>query len=100
MGLSRRAVDDISNSSSNTEADSVHRRINHGNTPSGIVRVNSTTVAAAVNLYSNNNLRNNNPCLLDEHTAAVSRLRAPVRTNLLVSASFDGTIRIWAGIRV
>jgi WD40 repeat protein len=35
------------------------------------------------------------PQALDEHTAAVTRLRAPERTNLLVSSSLDGTIRIW-----
>jgi hypothetical protein len=35
------------------------------------------------------------PVSLDEHTGAVTRLRAPERTNLLLSASVDGTIRIW-----
>jgi len=41
-------------------------------------------------------LKRLHPVSLDEHTAAVTRLRAPVRTNnLLLSASLDGTIRIW-----
>lgn len=35
------------------------------------------------------------PTSLDEHTAAITRLRAPERTNLLLSSSLDGTIRIW-----
>jgi hypothetical protein len=35
------------------------------------------------------------PVSLDEHTAAVTRLRAPERTQLLLSSSLDGTIRIW-----
>eukprot|EP00601_Ochromonadales_sp_CCMP2298_P013793 CAMPEP_0173217812 /NCGR_PEP_ID=MMETSP1142-20121109/708_1 /TAXON_ID=483371 /ORGANISM="non described non described, Strain CCMP2298" /LENGTH=182 /DNA_ID=CAMNT_0014145443 /DNA_START=135 /DNA_END=680 /DNA_ORIENTATION=+ len=35
------------------------------------------------------------PVTLDEHTAAVTRLRAPLRTNLLLSSSLDGTVRIW-----
>ncbi len=35
------------------------------------------------------------PQLLDEHSSWVTRLRAPQRTSLLVSASTDGTIRIW-----
>lgn len=37
-----------------------------------------------------------NPALsLDEHTGAVTRLRVPRRTSLLLSASVDGTLRIW-----
>ena len=33
---------------------------------------------------------------LDEHTSVVTRLRVPRRTNLLLSSSLDGTVRIWA----
>ena len=32
---------------------------------------------------------------MEEHTAAVTRLRSPRRTSLLLSASADGTVRIW-----
>ena len=32
---------------------------------------------------------------LDEHTGAITRLRVPRRTSLLLSASIDGTLRIW-----
>lgn len=35
------------------------------------------------------------PTSFDEHTGAITRLRAPERTNLLLSSSLDGTIRIW-----
>ena len=37
-----------------------------------------------------------NPALsLDEHTGAITRLRVPRRTSLFLSASVDGTLRIW-----
>ena len=35
------------------------------------------------------------PLSLHEHIAAITRLRAPTRTNLLYSSSLDGTVRIW-----
>ena len=37
--------------------------------------------------------------LLQGHTSAVTRMRCPINTNLLLSASNDGTIRIWAAGR-
>ena len=35
------------------------------------------------------------PVVLEEHTAAVTRLRCAKRFNLLLSSSSDGTIRVW-----
>ena len=35
------------------------------------------------------------PQVLLGHTAAVSRLRCPRRTDLLISSSLDGTVRVW-----
>ena len=35
------------------------------------------------------------PLSFHEHTAAITRLRAPTRTSLLYSSSLDGTVRIW-----
>ena len=35
------------------------------------------------------------PLVLEEHTAAVTRLRCAKRFNLLLSSSSDGTIRLW-----
>ena len=35
------------------------------------------------------------PLVLEEHTASITRLRIPAKTHLLLSASSDGTIRIW-----
>ena len=36
------------------------------------------------------------PESLDEHSSAITKLRAPPRTTLLLSASTDGTVRVWA----
>lgn len=36
------------------------------------------------------------PAVLDEHTAAVTRLCCPRRVNLFVSSSLDGSIRLWS----
>ena len=35
------------------------------------------------------------PQKLCEHRASITRLRCPRRTNLLISSSLDGTVRIW-----
>ena len=40
-------------------------------------------------------LNRHKPQTLHEHTDAVTRLRAPRRTNLLISASADGYVKIW-----
>jgi serine/threonine protein kinase len=37
------------------------------------------------------------PLVLDEHVAPVTKLRCPFHTNLLVSSSHDGTVRVWNG---
>eukprot|EP01035_Chromulina_nebulosa_P021848 gene21848-28279_t len=90
-GYARRQSDDVSNNTSNSnpiDMDPSQRRFNNN----GTVRCYST----APQMYSSNSLQSNSPCILHEHKAAVSRLRAPAKTNLLVSASVDGTIRIWA----
>ena len=36
------------------------------------------------------------PATLEEHTAAVSKLRLVIRRKLLISSSMDGTVRIWS----
>ena len=41
-------------------------------------------------------LMESEPFILEEHTGSVTRLRAPRKTSLLVSASLDGTVRIWS----
>ena len=94
-GYARRQPEDIISSSTTTtnptnivDVDPSQRRFNNN----GTVRCYST----APQMFNSNNLQTNNPCILNEHKAAVSRLRAPAKTNFLVSASVDGTIRIWA----
>ena len=90
-GYARRQSDDVINNTSTSnpvDVDPSQRRFNNN----GTVRCYST----APQMYSSNSLQSNSPCILNEHKAAVSRLRAPAKTNLLVSASVDGTIRIWA----
>ena len=95
-GYARRQPEDIISSTTTTttnptnivDVDPSQRRFNNN----GTVRSYST----APQMFNSNNLQTNNPCILNEHKAAVSRLRAPAKTNFLVSASVDGTIRIWA----
>ena len=41
------------------------------------------------------NLHDVTPLILDEHAGPVTRVRAPAKTNLLLSSSVDGTVRIW-----
>ena len=40
-------------------------------------------------------MSNISPKVLEEHTASITRLRAPRKTNILISASIDGTIKLW-----
>ena len=55
------------------------------------IREEEEEVAAESETY----LDRHKPQKLLEHSDAVTRLRAPRRTNLLISASADGFVKIW-----
>eukprot|EP01038_Epipyxis_sp_PR26KG_P014312 gene14312-19196_t len=65
---------------------------NNNQTSSGVSQLSNDMM---INNHQSDGLLLSTPQSLEEHIGPITRLRAPLRTNLLLSSSSDGTVRIW-----